>query len=344
MLAAHFAQASARARAGVLETTLHRLAKQPIADGARLLLPEVAAEHGGLRRLVRPTAAVRAETAALEPGLGGLRPDVVATVARRPLLVGVAVTHPCGPEKVALIRQRRLAAVEVDLSWLARDAPPEAIERALLRSAPRRWLWNRHAEAAEAEMRAAAERVAARRARGWRRWIGSCGSSRPRGRRVGAAAQWSRRPAAGARGGGGARGRARRLNRDGGAGRRVLRRGARGLAIAAHRAARAGRRPARRRGRGGALRPLLRRGFAEAAPGGFGWTEIAARCPALRPPSEVVADYARALGVMGLLARGSDGLWRPARAGAAARDRHGAVAAGRMGPPRAPARGRARHV
>jgi hypothetical protein len=71
--------------------------------------------------------------------------------------------HFCGPEKVALIRERRLAVVEIDLSRLARDAPPEALERALLRSAPQRWLWNRHAEAA---MRAEAGRLAARRARG----------------------------------------------------------------------------------------------------------------------------------------------------------------------------------
>jgi hypothetical protein len=95
-------------------------------------------------------AALRAETAALEPGLDGLRPDVVAVVAGRPLLVEVAVTHPCGPGKLALIRERRLAAVEIDLSRIPRDASPEELERAVLRSAPRRWLWNRHAEAAEA--------------------------------------------------------------------------------------------------------------------------------------------------------------------------------------------------
>jgi hypothetical protein len=62
------------------------------------------------------------------------------------------------------------------------------------------------------------------------------------------------------------------------------------------------------------LRPLLRGGFAERAPGGFGWAEIAACCPALRHPSEVVAHYVRALGVMGMLAHGADGLWhRPTR-------------------------------
>src|SRR5918997_335363 len=166
VLAAHFAHAAPdRACAGALETALHRLAKQLIADGAALTLPEVAAEHDGVRHVVRPATTVRTETATLEPGLDGLRPDVVAVVAGRPLLVEVAVTHACGPAKIALIRQRRLAAIEIDLSWLARSAPEEAVERAVLHSAPRRWLWNRHAEAAEAEMRGTAARLAARRAR-----------------------------------------------------------------------------------------------------------------------------------------------------------------------------------
>src|SRR5215207_4267607 len=117
--AAHFAHATGRACAAAHETVLHRLAKQLIADGAPLALPEVAAVHGGRRR-----------------------PDILAAVAGRPLLVEVAVTHPCGPEKLALIRERRLAAVEIDLSRVPRDATPDALERAVLRSAPRRWLWN----------------------------------------------------------------------------------------------------------------------------------------------------------------------------------------------------------
>ena len=79
------------------------------------------------------------------------------------------------------------------------------------------------------------------------------------------------------------------------------------------------------------LRPLLRRGFAEATPGGFAWPEISARCPALRQPTEVVADYARALALMGLLRRGADGLWRPAGMVATVRGRRDASAAGRTG-------------
>ena len=164
--AAHFAHATGRACATAHETVLHRLAKQLIADGDTLEdLPEVAAEHGGRRRPVRPATTIRPEAATLEPGLDGLRADILATVAGRPLLVEVAVAHPCGPEKVALIRARRLSAVEIDLSRVPRDAAPEELERAVLHSVRRRWLYNRLTEAAEAEIGAEAARRAARLAR-----------------------------------------------------------------------------------------------------------------------------------------------------------------------------------
>ena len=77
------------------------------------------------------------------------------------------------------------------------------------------------------------------------------------------------------------------------------------------------------------LRPLLRGRFAEPRPGGFEWAAISARFPGLRPPSDVLADYARRLGLVGLLARGPDGLWRPTRAAARARGRRDALAAQR---------------
>jgi hypothetical protein len=323
--AAHFAHATGRACASAHETVLHRLAKQLIADGAPLALPEVVAEHAGARRVVRPAATVRADAATLEPGLDGLRPDVVAVVAGRPLLVEVAVTHFCGPEKAALIRERRLAAVEIDLSRLARDAPPEALERALLRAAPRRWLWNRHAEAAEAAMRAEAGRLAARLARGREEAL-----ARVARELAAAAAAPPRRDPAGpvdalrAAGLGGAVGTAVAgdgcfaVAREAWQARLVLRHVLGGIPLD----------PA---AEAAALRPVLRRGFAEPKPGGFGWPELSARCPALRPPSEVVADYARALGVMGLLRRGADGLWRSAGAAAPARGRRDASAACRTG-------------
>ena len=80
------------------------------------------------------------------------------------------------------------------------------------------------------------------------------------------------------------------------------------------------------------LRPLLRGRFAEPRPGGFEWAALSARFPGLRPPSDILADYARRLGLVGLLARGPDGLWRATRAAAKARGRRDALAAQRRCP------------
>jgi hypothetical protein len=85
------------------------------------------------------------------------------------------------------------------------------------------------------------------------------------------------------------------------------------------------------------LHPFVRGRFAEPRPGGFEWQEITGRFPALRPPSDVVVDYVRLLGLMGLLVRDPGALWRPGRAAVAARNRRQGAAAQRIGHTKVPA-------
>jgi hypothetical protein len=329
---AHFAHATDRACAAAHETMLHRLAKQLIADGTALVLPEVAAEYRGRYRLVRPAVTIRPEGATLEPGLDGLRPDILITVAGRPLLVEVAVTHFCGPEKVALIRGRRLAAVEIDLSRVARDAPPEVLEHTILRSAPRQWLWNRLVEAAEAAMRA----EAARRARSREEALEHVGRALTEAAAFPTLDPVSSRMAW-----------AVEATRDAGLD------GAVGIALDGDECFAVAREiwqsylvgryilggiPVDERAVPASLQPLLRSRFAEPRPGGFEWRTITGRFPTLRPPHDVVVDYLRLLGLMGLLVRAPGGFWRPGRAAVAARDRRYAAAAHRSEGSKVPAR------
>jgi hypothetical protein len=311
---------------------LHRLAKQLIAYGNALALPEVAVEYDGRRRRVRSAVTIRPEGAALEPGLDGLRPDILVTMAGRPLLVEVAVTHFCGPEKLALIQGRRLAAVEIDLSRVARDAPPEVLEHAVLHSAPRRWLWNRLADAAEAAMRAEAERRARSQEEALER-VGRAlaeAAAAPTVEPVDPRLVWAVEATRGA-GLGGAIGIA--LDGDGCfavpreiwqshlVGRHIL-----------------GGIPLDERTAAASLYPVVRGRFAEPRPGGFEWRVITGRFPAIRPPPDVVIDYVRMLGLMGLLVGDLGGQWRPGRAAVVARDRRQAAAAHRIGRSKAPAR------
>ena len=100
-----------------------------------------------------------------------MRPDVVITRGNHQLLVEVAVTHPCEDLKLARLRDQRIAAIEIDLSQVPRDASRETHVREVLETAPRRWLFNRHIDDREIEIRQhLAEQKAATRARQDQKW------------------------------------------------------------------------------------------------------------------------------------------------------------------------------
>jgi hypothetical protein len=148
----HFAHRSSAACAKALESALHKLAKQVIADHRRVGLPAVEAVVGDERRLVYPEMVFDGIDVTLEEGMDGLRPDIVARKADRELLVEVAVTHFCDDQKIALIRERELATIEIDLRGVRLDLPAADVEAAILVSTPRRWLYNRRLDEAVAEL------------------------------------------------------------------------------------------------------------------------------------------------------------------------------------------------
>lgn len=64
------------------------------------------------------------------------------------------MTHFSDEAKIQLLREHLIPAVEVDLSRLPRDSMREAIADAVLRTAPRHWLYHPGIDAAEAKRRA----------------------------------------------------------------------------------------------------------------------------------------------------------------------------------------------
>ncbi|WP_119681459.1 competence protein CoiA family protein [Indioceanicola profundi] len=164
--AAHFAHHAPTSCTGAYETMLHLLAKQVIAERRLVMLPPVQAGHGGVKVLKARAREFRPDEVVLEQGMDGIRPDIVASVqapsGTKRLLVEVAVTHFCGPEKVALIQDRKLACIEIDLSKLPRNAPREEMEAAILTTAPRHWIYNEVAARENERLRQEAERRAER--------------------------------------------------------------------------------------------------------------------------------------------------------------------------------------
>ncbi len=167
----HFGHYAGRTCLGALETALHQFAKQALADSTALMLPPLVACCGDEQIVLRQQQEFRYEKVDVELTMPNMRPDVVVRRGEAVLLVEVAVRHPCENAKLAHIRERRLPAIEIDLSRMRHDASPQEQVDAVLRSAPRHWLFNRHVEEAEAELRRQAlEQASAEKDRHDREW------------------------------------------------------------------------------------------------------------------------------------------------------------------------------
>jgi len=145
------------------ETALHKSAKQVLASRLSLRLPTL--------RIVGKEEAVdlfndrvfQFDEAIVESRLGAIVPDVIVRKGGRELLVEFEVTHPCGPEKLAWIRERDLSAIQIDLSGLPRDVSRDGLAEAILETASRTWLHNRHSAKGHAHLERERERRQAQR-------------------------------------------------------------------------------------------------------------------------------------------------------------------------------------
>lgn len=151
------------------ETNAHIWAKDVLNREHRILLPSVRATVGKETLQTYKERMFEFRHAELEKVLGDIVPDVILTTKDgRQMLVEVMVTHACGPEKVAKLRDRGLATLEVDLSRWRKSNDRLDIERALVDGAPREWLFNRKADEAEASL---SNKIAERAAEAARRAI-----------------------------------------------------------------------------------------------------------------------------------------------------------------------------
>lgn len=151
--AAHFAH-HGPACGGGPETALHILCKEIIRDELRLTIPREFAAHGGYERLIGEAREIVFERATLEfRDHIEVIPDLCLQVGDLSLFVEIAVTHPCGEEKIGRLKRLGTAAVEIDMSSLPRNAPPDDVRRAVISAAPRLWLFNAKVEGALEDMR-----------------------------------------------------------------------------------------------------------------------------------------------------------------------------------------------
>ena len=147
-------------RPRALETMLHKLAKQLIEERKEVFLPAVFDES---QDVLWPGGMFRPDSVRLEVKVPGMRPDIIASSGQKLLFIEVAVWHKVGAEKFALISERRQSTIEIDLAKWRDETDKAVLEQAIIREAPRVWLFNRVASDKEADRLARQEERAQQR-------------------------------------------------------------------------------------------------------------------------------------------------------------------------------------
>lgn len=151
----HFAHEGGTDCVSGVETALHLAAKELLARERRMSLPALMEQadakdssgcsHSAKRSIASKT--VSFDAVSVEVWLDGARPDIVATVGGKTLLIEIAVSHFADELKVSLIRERGLAAVEVDLSGMAEGWTWASLSEAVVgKASGKKWLFNPKSE------------------------------------------------------------------------------------------------------------------------------------------------------------------------------------------------------
>ena len=149
----HFAHEGDQNCVGALETMAHFLAKQVIADAGWVMTPPFAARHYAAWRLIESERRLDFDSVTLEVWQQGFRPDLIAEHAGTKIVIEVLVSHACTPEKLALLAERGIPALEIDLSDFRHGiADKDWFTAAVLSEAPRTWLFHPRQAAANARL------------------------------------------------------------------------------------------------------------------------------------------------------------------------------------------------
>jgi len=159
-IAHHFAHESGAECARASESALHLAAKAILERERRIVVPQLTATGTARDALFReyqatcsmPSTMVTLDRVELEVMLDGNRPDILATVGEKTLIVEIAVTSFANEEKIRRLASQGIAAIEVDLSEIDRLANWESISDAVIdRISNKRWLFNPKAPALQSK-------------------------------------------------------------------------------------------------------------------------------------------------------------------------------------------------
>lgn len=146
------------------ETALHRYAKELLAAARTLTLPALVLEEERVRQTVFAAGAYDFDAVLPEHKIGSFQPDALVRYQGFELAVEFLVHHAVDGEKRAKVRDHNISMVEIDLSGLkAGQMDGDALDAAVLHTAPRQWIHHRKMAAAKRRLDAAVAKEKAER-------------------------------------------------------------------------------------------------------------------------------------------------------------------------------------
>ncbi len=142
-------------------TILHAYAERLLNQKKSLVLPPVSVSFGLRSKIKRRAKPYSFDAAKLEMMDGETIPDVILYKGENRMHVEVFVTNRCSDEKRHKIIAAGIAAIEIDLSGVDRNADTATVNDAVITSAPREWIYNRRIQEIRNELNAEAEAEAA---------------------------------------------------------------------------------------------------------------------------------------------------------------------------------------
>ncbi|TGX49080.1 hypothetical protein E5A73_19735 [Sphingomonas gei] len=158
----HFAHRPDSLCAG--ETALHRYAKELLAAAKTLTLPGLVLEAERVQQTVFAAGIYEFDAVLPEHKIGSFQPDALVLYQGFELAVEFLVYHAVDGEKRGKVRDHDISMVEIDLSGLkAGTMDGDALDAAILHTAPRQWIHHRKTAAAKRKLDAAVAKEKAER-------------------------------------------------------------------------------------------------------------------------------------------------------------------------------------
>ncbi len=147
-----------------LETALHKMAKDILAESRELRVPAYWDKVGNVPTKIYDEQVFTFDRVELECRTGRIVPDVILYKADRALIVELVVTHWCDQTKVDKLKLGNFACLEIDLTKYNRVPTRDYLRDIVIHEARRKWLNNPNGarkaqEKTDEEKRLAAEQA-----------------------------------------------------------------------------------------------------------------------------------------------------------------------------------------